>query len=99
MLHGIKKVEDEMRARDATFRQVQDLTRIVRGRVRGTVVSVWTTTGTRGGCGSRRTIGSQPSGSDFSPPVHMSDTGYSLQERRGLSTFPPALLLPVLSRT
>jgi chromosomal replication initiator protein len=35
VLHGIKKVEDEMRARDATFRQVQDLTRIVRGRVRG----------------------------------------------------------------
>jgi chromosomal replication initiator protein len=37
VLHGIKKVEDEMRARDATFRQVQDLTRIVRGRVRSTV--------------------------------------------------------------
>jgi len=36
LLHGIKKVEDEMRERDATFRQVQDLTRIVRGRVRGT---------------------------------------------------------------
>jgi chromosomal replication initiator protein len=36
-LHGIKKVEDEMRARDATFRQVQDLTRLVRGRVRSTV--------------------------------------------------------------
>jgi chromosomal replication initiator protein len=35
VLHGIKKVEDEMRERDATFRQVQDLTRIVRGRVRG----------------------------------------------------------------
>jgi chromosomal replication initiator protein len=34
VLHGIKKVEDEMRARDATFRQVQDVTRIVRGRVR-----------------------------------------------------------------
>ena len=37
VLHGIKKVEDEMRARDATFRQVQDVTRIVRSRVRGTV--------------------------------------------------------------
>jgi chromosomal replication initiator protein len=35
VLHGIKKVEDEMRARDQTFRQVQDLTRIIRGRVRG----------------------------------------------------------------
>jgi chromosomal replication initiator protein len=35
VLHGIKKVEEEMRARDQTFRQVQDLTRIVRGRVRG----------------------------------------------------------------
>src|SRR3989442_14078596 len=35
VLHGINKVEGEMRARDATFRQVQDLTRIVRGRVRG----------------------------------------------------------------
>jgi chromosomal replication initiator protein len=35
VLHGINKVEDEMRARDATFRQVQDLTRIIRGRVRG----------------------------------------------------------------
>jgi len=34
VLHGIKKVEDEMRARDATFRQVQDLTRIIRGRGR-----------------------------------------------------------------
>ena len=30
VLHGIKKVEDEMRARDTTFRQVQDLTRIIR---------------------------------------------------------------------
>jgi chromosomal replication initiator protein len=37
VLHGIKKVEEEMRARDATFRQVQDLTRIVRGRARGSV--------------------------------------------------------------
>ena len=37
VLHGIKKVEDEMRARDATFRQVQDLTRIIRGRVRSAV--------------------------------------------------------------
>jgi chromosomal replication initiator protein len=37
VLHGIKKVEDEMRARDATFRQVQDLTRLVRGRVRSSV--------------------------------------------------------------
>jgi chromosomal replication initiator protein len=37
VLHGIKKVEAEMRARDATFRQVQDLTRTVRGRVRGTL--------------------------------------------------------------
>jgi chromosomal replication initiator protein len=34
-LHGIKKVEADMRARDATFRQVQDLTRNIRGRVRG----------------------------------------------------------------
>jgi chromosomal replication initiator protein len=34
VLHGIKKVEEEMRERDTTFRQVQDLTRIVRGRVR-----------------------------------------------------------------
>jgi chromosomal replication initiator protein len=37
VLHGIKKVEDEMRARDATFRQVQDVTRIVRSRVRSAV--------------------------------------------------------------
>ncbi len=36
-LHGIKKVEDEMRSRDDTFRQVQDLTRIIRSRVRGVV--------------------------------------------------------------
>jgi chromosomal replication initiator protein len=35
-LHGIKKVEADMRGRDATFQQVQDLTRIIRGRVRGT---------------------------------------------------------------
>jgi chromosomal replication initiator protein len=34
-LHGIKKVEKEMQARDQIFRQVQDLTRIIRGRVRG----------------------------------------------------------------
>ena len=34
VLHAIHKIEDEMRARDATFRQVQDLTRIIRGRVR-----------------------------------------------------------------
>ncbi len=37
VLHGIKKVEDEMRARDTTFRQVQDLTRSVRGKVRSGV--------------------------------------------------------------
>jgi hypothetical protein len=30
-------VEDEMRSRDDTFRQVQDLTRIIRSRVRGVV--------------------------------------------------------------
>jgi chromosomal replication initiator protein len=30
--HGIQKVEKDMRARDTTFRQVQDLTRIIRGR-------------------------------------------------------------------
>ncbi len=34
-LHGIKKVEADMRARDTTFRQVQDLTRNIRSRVRG----------------------------------------------------------------
>ena len=34
-LHGINKVEQDMRARDATFRQVQDLTRAIRGRARG----------------------------------------------------------------
>jgi len=34
-LHGIKKVETDMRARDTTFREVQDLTRNIRGRVRG----------------------------------------------------------------
>jgi len=34
-LYGIKKIEAEMQKRDQTFRQVQDLTRIVRGRVRG----------------------------------------------------------------
>jgi chromosomal replication initiator protein len=36
-LHGINKVEQDMRARDATFRQVQDLTRAIRGRVRSGV--------------------------------------------------------------
>jgi chromosomal replication initiator protein len=36
-LHGIKKVEDEMRSRDDTFRHVQDLTRSIRSRVRGVV--------------------------------------------------------------
>jgi chromosomal replication initiator protein len=34
-LHGIKKIERNMRARDTTYRQVQDLTRIIRGRARG----------------------------------------------------------------
>ncbi len=34
-LHGIKKIETNMRARDTTYRQVQDLTRIIRGRARG----------------------------------------------------------------
>ncbi len=34
-LHGIKKIEAKMRARDTTYRQVQDLTRIIRGRARG----------------------------------------------------------------
>jgi chromosomal replication initiator protein len=37
VLHGVHKVEDEMRARDTTFRQVQDLTRSVRHKVRGGV--------------------------------------------------------------
>ncbi len=45
VLHGMKKVEDEMRARDATFRQVQDLTRTIRGRVRGGIGRSWTTAG------------------------------------------------------
>ncbi len=34
-LYGIKKIEAEMQKRDQTFRHVQDLTRIIRGRVRG----------------------------------------------------------------
>jgi chromosomal replication initiator protein len=34
-LHGIKKIEKNMRARDTTYRQVQDLTRIITTRVRG----------------------------------------------------------------
>ncbi|MEA2579191.1 MAG: chromosomal replication initiator protein [Actinomycetota bacterium] len=34
-LYGIKKIEQEMQKRDQTFRHVQDLTRIIRGRVRG----------------------------------------------------------------
>ena len=34
-LHGIKKIEKNMRARDITYRQVQDLTRIIRTRIRG----------------------------------------------------------------
>ncbi len=34
-LHAIKKIEAEMQARDMVFRQVQDVTRIIRGRVRG----------------------------------------------------------------
>ena len=54
VLHGIKKVENEMRARDATFRQVQDLTRIIRGRVRGAGMSpprrLWTTSAAEVGC-------------------------------------------------
>jgi chromosomal replication initiator protein len=33
-LHGINKIERDMRGQDATFRQVQDLTRTIRGRVR-----------------------------------------------------------------
>jgi chromosomal replication initiator protein len=33
-LHGIKKIEAEMRARDVVFRQVQDLTRLIRSRAR-----------------------------------------------------------------
>ena len=35
VLLGINKVTEEMRARDAVFRQVQDLTRIIRARARG----------------------------------------------------------------
>jgi chromosomal replication initiator protein len=34
-LHGIRKVETDMSARGSTFRQVQDLTRTIRSRVRG----------------------------------------------------------------
>jgi chromosomal replication initiator protein len=33
-LYGINQVEKKMRARDATYRQVQDLSRIIRGRAR-----------------------------------------------------------------
>ncbi len=36
-LHGIKKVEQDMRERDATLRQVQDLTKVIRNRVRSGV--------------------------------------------------------------
>jgi chromosomal replication initiator protein len=32
--HGILKIERDMRARDSTYRQVQDLSRIIRGRTR-----------------------------------------------------------------
>ena len=34
--HGILKIERDMRARDSTYRQVQDLSRIIRGRTRST---------------------------------------------------------------
>ena len=34
-MHGIRKVESDMSARGSTFRQVQDLTRTIRSRVRG----------------------------------------------------------------
>jgi hypothetical protein len=34
-LHGIKKIETNMRNRDITYKQVQDLTRIIRNRARG----------------------------------------------------------------
>jgi len=34
-MHGIRKVETDMSARGSTFRQVQDLTRTIRSRVRG----------------------------------------------------------------
>ena len=91
VLHGIRKVEDEMRARDATFRQVQDLTRIIRGRVRrrmtlptGQFDDVTPTCGQH-----RRDLWEPPSscgdprGSDtLSPRVsHMSDGPATLQER------------------
>jgi chromosomal replication initiator protein len=33
--HGIMKIERDMRARNTTYRQVQDLSRIIRGRARG----------------------------------------------------------------
>ncbi|MEX2275545.1 MAG: chromosomal replication initiator protein DnaA [Actinomycetota bacterium] len=35
-LYGINQVEKKMRARDATYKQVQDLSRIIRGRARAT---------------------------------------------------------------
>jgi chromosomal replication initiator protein len=34
--HGIQKIEKDMRARSTTYRQVQDLSRIIRGRARST---------------------------------------------------------------
>jgi chromosomal replication initiator protein len=36
VMHGIRKVESMMRARGSTYRQVQDLTRKIRARVRAT---------------------------------------------------------------
>ena len=34
-MHGINKVQNDMSARGSTYRQVQDLTRQIRSRVRG----------------------------------------------------------------
>ena len=79
-LHGIKKVEDEMRSRDDTFRQVQDLTRIIRGRVRGWCDAGGQPRRRRADRGPR--IGAGQSDRLLPPSVHMSDRPSTLGEAR-----------------
>ena len=83
------KVEKKMRARDTTYRQVQDLSRIIRGRARGQRENRWTTTvdtrGNRSGMRDCRGRGEHRHRSP--PPVHMSE---------GATTLGNGVVLPLL---
>ena len=92
--HGIHKIERDMRARSTTYRQVQDLSRIVRNRAEGRVRNRGDHCGHRGNRSGMRRGPREPV--HRSPqPIPMSEGARTLGKRGGSATFPQALLLLV----